>query len=214
VNSTGPNSTAAAANSLTHARRERYARTARSCGPEMTLSDADSQQPGSPSAQLPALPQVWIGYLLGVATIAAEFVALGLHPELAKEGGIPPLYLFLVSFVGGVYWLVCIYRIHVVMAHVPGWAHPISPARAVGFHFIPFYNLYWIFRWPREIANFVNPRLPQPIMKPVAVGVATLAALVLRVLDPGFGLILLFFPISYVSECIRRALAMAQSRAG
>jgi hypothetical protein len=180
----------------------------------MTLSDADSPQPGSSAASLPALPIVWIGYLLGVATIAAEFVALGLHPELAKEGGIPPLYLFLVSFVGGVYWLVCIYRIHVVMAHVPGWTHPISPARAVGFHFIPFYNLYWVFRWPREIANFVNPRLRQPFMKPVAVGVATLAALILRVLDPGFGLILLFFPISYVSECIRRALAASSAQPG
>jgi hypothetical protein len=152
------------------------------------------------------LPLIWIGYLLGAATIVAELVAVTLHPELAKEGGIPPLYLFLVSFVGGVYWLVCIYQIHVVMAHIPGWRHPISPARAAGFHFIPFYQFYWVFKWPREIANFVNTRLPQPIMKPVAVGVAVLAALILRILDPGFGLILLFFPISYVSGCVRRAL--------
>ena len=100
------------------------------------------------------------------------------------------------------------------MAHVPGWKHPISPARAVGFHFIPFYNLYWIFKWPREIANFVNARLHQPIMKPVAVGVAILAALVLRILDPGFGLILLFFPVSYVSECLRRAFAAPTVQSG
>jgi len=173
----------------------------------MNLSDADSREPGSHAAPLPQLPIIWIGYLFGIATIVAEFVAVTLHPELAKEGGIPPLYLFLASFVGGVYWLVCIYQLHVVMAHVPGWRHPISPARAVGFHFIPFYNLYWIFKWPREIANFVNARLHQPIMKPVAVGVAILAALVLRILDPGFGLILLFFPVSYVSECLRRAFA-------
>jgi hypothetical protein len=168
---------------------------------------ADSPQTGSHAEQAPKLPLIWIGYLLGAATIVAELVAVSLHPELAKEGGIPPLYLFLVSFVGGVYWLVCIYQIHVVMAHVPGWRHPISPARAVGFHFIPFYQFYWVFKWPREIANFVNLRLPLPIMKPVAVGVAVLAALILRILDPGFGLILLFVPISYVSGCVRRALA-------
>jgi hypothetical protein len=173
----------------------------------MTFSDVDSPQRSTPPAQPPALPQVWIGYLLGVATIVAELVAVGLNPDLAKQGGIPPLYLFLVSFIGGVYWLVCIYRIHVVLAHAPRWRHPISPARAVGFHFIPFYQFYWIFKWPREIANFVNSRLPQPVMKPVAVGVAVLAALFLRILDPGFGLILLFFPMSYISECIRRALA-------
>lgn len=173
----------------------------------MTFSDVDSPQRSTPPAQPPALPQIWIGYLLGVATIVAELVAVGLNPDLAKHGGIPPLYLFLVSFIGGVYWLVCIYRIHVVLADAPRWRHPISPARAVGFHFIPFYQFYWIFKWPREIANFVNSRLPQPVMKPVAVGVAVLAALFLRILDPGFGLILLFFPMSYISECIRRAFA-------
>jgi hypothetical protein len=176
------------------------------------VSDAHSPQPASHGAPSPQLPPIWIGYLLGIATVAAELFAVGLDPELAKERGIPPLYLFLVSFVGGVYWLVCIYRIHVVMAHAAGWKHPISPARAVGFHFIPFYQFYWIFKWPREIASFVNSRLPQPIMKPVAASIAVLAALLLRLADPGFGLILLFFPMSYVSECIRRALAARPSQ--
>jgi hypothetical protein len=175
----------------------------------MTFSDADSPQPGSRQASQPPprLPIIWIGYVLGVATIIAEYIAISLHPELEKQGGIPPLYLFLMSFIGGVYWLTCIHRVHAVLAQVPNWKHPISPARAVGFHFIPFYNLYWIFKWPREIANFVNSRLSQPIMKPVAVGIAILAALLLRLIDPGFGLILLFFPMSYVSECIRRTIA-------
>src|SRR6202451_4897980 len=180
------------------------------------MNPADTEHPESarPPAAVPVLPMIWIGYLLGVATIIAEFVAVSLHPELAKEAGIPPLYLFLVSFVGGVYWFVCIYRYHVILKMMPGWKHPISPARAVGFHFIPFYNLYWVFKWPREIANFVNARLQQPIMKPVAVGVAILAALVLRILDPGFGLILLFFPVSYVSECLRRAFAAPPVQSG
>jgi hypothetical protein len=171
----------------------------------MTLSDDDSPVPQVQVREAPELPTIWIGYVLGAATIAAELIAVALHPELAKDGGIPPLYLFLVSFVGGVYWFVCIYRIHVAMKAAPAWKHPISPARAVGFHFIPFYNLYWIFRWPKEIANFVNQRLQRPIMKPVAVGLAILAALILRIFDPGFGLILLFFPLSYISECLRRA---------
>src|ERR1700681_3181444 len=147
----------------------------------MNFPGTKPPEPSVGAAKLAQLPLIWIGYLLGIATIIAEFVALSLHPELAKEGGIPPLYLFLVSFVGGVYWLVCVYRYHVGIARVPGWKHPISPARAVGFHFIPFYNLYWVFKWPQEIAKFVNGRLPQPIMKPVAIGLAVLAALILRV---------------------------------
>jgi hypothetical protein len=197
------------AKGLTHPQRERYARTAefRDNFSErgMTSSDSESSQQTNGTANPPQLPVIWVGYLLGFATIVAELVAVGRHPELAKQSGIPPLYLFLVSFVGGVYWLVCVYRYHVVIAHAPGWKHPISPARAVGFHFIPFFNLYWIFRWPREIANFVNQRLQRPVMRPVPIGVAVLAALILRILDPGFGLVLLFFPMSYISACLRRA---------
>jgi hypothetical protein len=171
----------------------------------MNPSDTELPQSGNQAVTLPKFPVIWIGYLLGAATIVAEFVAVDLHPELAKGESIPPLYLFLVSFVGGVYWFVCVHRYHVILAHAPGWKHPISPARAVGFHFIPFYNLYWIFKWPKEIAKFVNSRLHAPVMKPVPVGVAVLGALVLRLFDPGFGLILLFAPMSYLSECLRRA---------
>jgi hypothetical protein len=173
------------------------------------MNSADTEHPESarPPDAVPALPIIWIGYLLGVATIIAEFVAVSLHPELAQRVDIPPLYLFLVSFVGGVYWFVCIYRYHVILKMVTGGRHPISPARAVGFHFIPFYNLYWVFKWPKEIANFVNFRVRAKLMRPTPVGVAVLGALILRIFDPGFGLLLLFFPLSYVSECMRRALA-------
>jgi hypothetical protein len=160
-------------------------------------------------AALPHLPQVWIGYLFGVATIVAEIVAVELHPELAKGGfNIPPLYLFLSAFVGGVYWLVCVYQYHVMLAHIPGWKHPISPGRAVGFHFLPVYNFYWVFKWPQEIARFVNWRLQKPLMKPQSVGIAVFAAFIVRLLlDPGLGLILLFVAFSHVSACLRRALA-------
>jgi hypothetical protein len=168
---------------------------------------ADQMQP----VKLPPLPQLWAGYLLGFATIVAEFVDPSLRrPDtVTNELPIPNLYLFLLMFVGGVYWLVCVYRYHVVMQHVPGWKHAILPARAVGFHFIPIYNLYWVFKWPQEIARYVNWRFGQPVMKPQMVGLMVFAAFVMRFLfDPGLGLILLFLAASYVSGCLRRAFAL------
>lgn len=167
----------------------------------------DQMQP----VKLPPLPQLWAGYLLGLATIVAEFVDPSLRrPDVVtNEIPIPNLYLFLLMFVGGVYWLVCVYRYHVVMQQVSGWKHPISPARAVGFHFIPIYNLYWVFKWPQEIARFVNWRFRQPVMRPQMVGLMVFAAFVMRFLfDPGLGLILLFLAASYVSGCLRRAFAL------
>jgi hypothetical protein len=180
----------------------------------MDFAGGEKREPGTGRAALPPLPRVWIGYVLGLATIIAEMVAVSLHPELAKgsditkgEFIIPPLYLFLASFVGFVYWFVCIYQIHVVLVRVPEWHHPISPARAVGFHFIPLYNLYWVFKWPQQIAVFVNRRLGRKVMRSVGIGIALLLALAMRLLDPGFGLILLFMPLSYVARCVAYALA-------
>jgi hypothetical protein len=176
----------------------------------MDFSPADSPAEQMRPGQLPPLPPLWIGYLIGFANIVAEFVDASLHPEMAKaELPIPSLYVFLLMFVGWVYWLVCVYQYHVVMQHVPGWKHPISPARAVGFHFIPIYNLYWVFKWPQELARFVNWKFQQLVMKPQIVGLMFFAAFVLHFLfDPGLGLILLFLAASYVSGCLRRAFAL------
>ena len=177
----------------------------------MDFADREKREPVAGSS---ALPRVWIGYALGLATIITEMVAFSLHPELAKgpdiskgEFLIPPLYLFLANFIGFVYWLVCVYKIHVVLARVPGWHHPVSPGRAVGFHFIPVYFLYWLFKWPKEIAAFVNGRLGRKVMKSVGIGIAFLLALAMHFLDSGFGLILLFMPLSYLTRCVAFALA-------
>jgi hypothetical protein len=93
--------------------------------------------------KLPPLPQLWVGYLLGFATVVAELMGGSRHtPDpVITDFPIPNMYLFLLIFVGFVYWLACVYRYHVIMQYLPGWKHPISPARAVGFHFIPIYNL-------------------------------------------------------------------------
>src|SRR5262249_58966157 len=82
---------------------------------------AETQTEPVRAGQLPPFPKIWVGYLLGVATFISEVVAVTLHPELANGGeAIPPLYLFLAIFVGGVYWLVCVYQYHVLMSKIPG----------------------------------------------------------------------------------------------
>jgi hypothetical protein len=171
--------------------------------------DGDSQeqqaQPGTPAA----FPRIWVGYLLGVATLIAEMVAIYLHPELAKEPLlVPPLYLFLANFICLVYWFVCAYEFHVVLMQASAGAYSIKPIRAAWFHLIPIYGLYWVYKWPRELARFVNSRLPAPLMKPDRTGLAVfLAFVVFLFLDRGFGMILLFWTASHLSRCLHYALA-------
>jgi len=104
------------------------------------------------------------------------------------------LYLFLANFISLIYWLVCVYEYHVVLAQATANAYPIKPLRAAWFHLIPIYGLYWVFKWPRELARFVNSRLEAPLMKPDRTGLAVfIAFVVFLVLDRGLGMILLFW---------------------
>ena len=156
------------------------------------------------------LPKIWIGYLLAFATLIGETVAVARNPALAKGADITavPLEIYLPTFVAVVYWLVCVHRYHVVLAHVPGWKHPISPARAVWFHFIPVYVVYWVFRWPAAIANFVNQRLQAPVMNKWTVGTMFLASLLCRLfVDPALSVAMMFFACTYISGFLRRSLA-------
>ncbi len=182
----------------------------------MNWSSGESGEQQLQPGALPPFPRIWVGYLLGVATIIAEMIAITLHPELAKEPLIiPPLYLFLANFISLVYWMVCAYEFHLVLAQATAGAYPIKPLRAAWFHLIPVYGLYWVYKWPRELARFINGRLPVPLMKPDRIGLAVLIAfIVFLVLDRGFGMILLFWAASYLSRCLRYALSARPATPG
>lgn len=109
----------------------------------MDFSGGERREPGTENKALPPLPRVWIGYVLGLATIVAEMVAIALHP----------------------------------------------------------------------VAVFVNGRLGRKVMKSVGMGIAFLVALAMHFLDSGFGLILLFMPLSYVTRCVAFALAQPAASA-
>ena len=179
----------------------------------MDWSSGDSSGQPVQTAPTPPFPRIWVGYLLGLATFITEIVAISLHPELTKELFVtPPLYLFLANFISLVYWLVCVYEFHLVLKHASRGAYPIKPLRAAWFHLIPIYGLYWVYKWPRELARFVNSRFPAPLMKPERAGLAIfLAFLVFLLLDRGFGMILLFWAASHLSRCLRLALAVGQA---
>lgn len=171
----------------------------------VTGSLGSGQAPGAELVR--HLPKLWIGYVLCLATFIDEGIVLSQHPEIASgQTFLPPLHLFLLTFVTGVYWLVCIHRLHVILSLVPGWKHPVSPARAVWFHFIPVYFIYWLYRWPKEAANFVNWRVRRTAIQPRNAGIVVLLAYIsLFLLGPG-GLALLFFALSYVVAWVGRAL--------
>lgn len=157
------------------------------------------------------MPKLWIGYLLAGVTLIGEIVAVSRNPDLMKSGQfiVPPLEIFLPAFVARVYWFVCVYRYHKILAAVPNYIHPITPGKAVGFHFIPGFNIYWIFRWPITIADFVNHRLGAPLMRGWVLGVAMIFAILCQTfLDAALGAALLFFATGYLAAFLKKALTV------
>jgi hypothetical protein len=62
----------------------------------------------------------------------------------------------LLVVLGCAHWLWGVHRVHRVMAEGTDYYHPVSPGDAVRFHLIPAYNLFWVLKWPREMARSVN----------------------------------------------------------
>jgi hypothetical protein len=58
--------------------------------------------------------------------------------------------------VGWAWWLFWLYRRHQQLAKLTNSSYPIGPGRAVGFHFVPLFNLYWAFHWTRPLTLFCD----------------------------------------------------------
>lgn len=149
------------------------------------------------------LPKVWPGYLMALAFFLFASGEVIIDPSSAQR---QTLLTYLTWLVGLGYWLFCVHRFHRIMAEATGGTHPISPRRAVGFHFIPFFNLYWLFRWTNGVAAFVNARAGSTGGMPRGwAGAILLVGLLLARFDAGLGLLVLFAVAHYVRRQIRPA---------
>jgi hypothetical protein len=110
---------------------------------------------------------------------------------------------------GFIYWFRWVYRIHKVLAEASESKYPISPRKAVGYQFIPFYSLYWNFKWPNRIAAFVRENSGNAVrMSKGWIGLWLLFASFLGLIDKGLELVLLFSISAYLARKIRRAIAV------
>ena len=88
------------------------------------------------------------------------------------------------------------------MRNLTGGWYPISPGKALGFCFIPFFNLYWFVHMPLTLANEVKRLAPQAEVSPGAVVTLQVLSII-----PGccvYGLFNLFQSIAMVQ--IQRGL--------
>lgn len=154
---------------------------------------------------LKGLPKLWYGYLIAIAFLFTEIASIRIPGDKTNINTI----LLVISLVGLTYWLVCVYKIHKVLGLATSGNYPISPARAVGYHFIPIYGIYWIFKWIDQCTIFINDHLSNKQRKigflwPLVLSAFLLAGFgIERFYDGAIGLIIQFSVLLYLVWKIR-----------
>ena len=154
--------------------------------------------------ELPAkssLPWVWFGFFFVVAFITEEtlIIVLELDPAVGQ------VVLILIALSGYIFWLCCVSRFHTILGEISRNHYPISGAEAAGKHFIPFYNLVWIFRWPATMSDYLNRRERVRLVSGNLLGAFLLISLLTsRFFDAGIGLTGTFIVGMYISAKLRR----------
>jgi hypothetical protein len=157
---------------------------------------------------VPPLRKIWIGFALAFAFLVAEVVD-------AVAGGESPgvkLGLLGCAIAGWFYWLTCVQRFHTILnqisPHVAGVStYPITPGQAVGYHFIPFYNFFWFFKWPMVLSKFLRESTSVRVIPGSLLGLLSFLGFLLRFADGFLGLSVIFFVGLYISRKLREAVA-------
>ena len=143
------------------------------------------------SGPLAPLSPMWIGFVLAGALFAAELVSPPTPGALVAS--------VLIALAGSIYWLTCVYRFHGVIGAWSNETYTIKPAMALFGHFIPFFNLYWIFKWPIELSTYVNRQSSVHMIHGGWLGGAILLSLGLgRSVSGAWGLAGIFATMAYI----------------
>ncbi len=169
-----------------------------------TLLNSDQHLQDLPAVS--SAPWVWFGFFFAIAFLVAEFADLIL--DLDKRSF--QLVFVMIVLAGWIYWLFCVHRFHKILGEMTRHRYPIQPAEAVGKHFIPFYNLYWLFVWPSTLSSHLNQAGRVNMLPGGVIGFVLLISLLLRYVDGAVGLALTFAVGLYISAKLRKHMKLVK----
>ena len=172
----------------------------------LTMLDLGSDARTYSSEPLPPLRRIWIGFVLAFGFLAAELFAVNDGNE-----GVAGLLALVFGFAGALYWLACVQRFHTILNLIAPFVagkstYPYTSSQAVWYHFIPIYNLIWVYKWPAALSRFLQENTPVRMISGGVLGLLSLFALLLRFLDGFLGLSCLFLIGFYISGKLQQAM--------
>jgi hypothetical protein len=144
-----------------------------------------------------SFPWIWVGFLFAFAFFVIEVVLVimtfDFEQEVSTNDAELSIIFGLLGLPGLIYWMFCVHRLHKILGEMTNGRYPITPNEAAFKHLVPFYNFYWIFKWPSEFANYLNSRRRVSMISGAALGVVLLLGmLVFRLIDGSIGMAWLF----------------------
>jgi len=91
----------------------------------------------------------YLGYLYSIIPIRS------INPFY---GTVSIFILYISSVGGGIYWLFHVYKTHKILRIASYGQYSISPGKAVGYHFIPFFNILWPFIFLTRLTKFISSK--------------------------------------------------------
>ena len=89
-----------------------------------------------------------------------------------------------------------------------GWSVEYTPAAAVWKHFIPFYGIYFLYRWPGDVESYIKWRTGGASRVGLLTFVGLLSGLFLRLFDSFVGVAILIASLYILYVPLRRALGV------
>jgi hypothetical protein len=167
-----------------------------------TDSETTEQVPTS------SFPPVWVGFVFAfiffVVEVVFVIVTFDWEEEARAMDARVAASLGLLGLPGIIYWMFCVHRLHKILAQMTHGRYPNTPLETALKHLIPFYNLYWIFKWPGEFSDYLNRRGRVKIISGAGLGVMLLLGMIiLRVIDGAIGMTCIFAVTMHMSSRLK-----------
>ncbi len=152
-------------------------------------------------------PRAAVGYIFGVSALV--FGVAGWIVGRGHELITPTLELLALVYgvIAAAYFLLSVYNMHRILQQATNRKYPVGPLKAAGLNLIPFYNLYWSFKWTGEIASFLNRVKREDRFGIDRCGWALLFGFFPGCLIPGLPQIVGFYVIGYLVKHLEITLA-------
>ncbi len=100
--------------------------------------------------EYPSILNLYVGYFFAATFFGYEFFSLEAPYDLIVRLSI--------GLFGWLYFLYLVYTVHEVIEVRYSKQYPISPTKAMFTHLIPIYQVYWVYKWPRSLQDYIRRR--------------------------------------------------------